>query len=78
MLIIPLCVTTQMGFAHVPAGFEEHCLEGVHGDVVVGAVSTGVNVIVAMPVPHIPPVHIRSIPAAQADLTARILQRMNI
>ena len=53
----PLGVVAGEGLPHMPAGLDEHRLEGVHGDPVVGAVSAGVHVVVAAPVLVIAPVN---------------------
>lgn len=56
MLPQPVGVVIQVGLPHVPAGLHENGLEGVHRNVVVCSMATGMHQIIAAPVLRIPPV----------------------
>ena len=45
-----------MRLSYMPAGFQKHCLKGVHGNAVISAMSAGVNIVVAVPMPLLSPV----------------------
>ncbi len=47
----------------MPAGLDEDCLKRVHGDAVVGSMPRGVCIVVAVPVPLVPPVQPNGVPA---------------
>ena len=71
----PLGVVAGEWLAHVPRGLDEHRLERVHRDVVVGAAAAGVHAVVAVPVLVIPPVCCLHVKGARVLSETALLQQ---
>ena len=59
----PAGVVIQVWLSNVPAGLEEDDLEGVHGDVIIRAMSAWMHIVVAAPMFSTPPINTLCIPA---------------
>ena len=63
MFLEPAGVVIQVWLSNVPAGLEEDDLEGVHGDIVIRAMSARMHVVVTAPMFSTPPINTLCIPA---------------